>query len=451
MALSQANQPVTARKRLLVWGGFFLALAVVGVGIWWYRNRDRSTVNEDLLRELQAASLTVAEPTSQQIGAWPQWRGPLRDGVSHETGLLTAWPEDGPPKRWSVPIGFGYSSLAVVGGRVYTLAQDEDNEVVLCLDADTGAKVWTRAYPAKFVGDYGGAPRSTPTVDEDRVYTVGATGILHCLDAKDGAVRWQKDLLKEFGAANLRWGVAFSPLVEGDLLFLNPGGTSGSSVAAVNKLDGKLAWKALDDQAGYSSPVAATLAGQRQILFFTGRGLVAVVPESGRELWRHDWKTDYEVNAATPIVVGDYVFISSGYDKGCAVLKIDQASGGAWRARPVYENNRMQNQFSSSVHYQEHLYGFNDNKLTCLDFRSGLVRWQTGGFDKGTLLAADGHLLILGENGRLALVEATPGGYREKAKYRAVSGRCWALPALAQGRLYVRGEKQLICLDLKSP
>jgi outer membrane protein assembly factor BamB len=406
------------------------------------------------MQALQAAPLQSgtadrrdAGPTA--AGDWPQWRGPNRDGVSGETGLLTRWPAGGPKKLWEAKGGGGYSSFAVAAGKVYTILQDDDKEAVVCWQADTGKELWRFRYPAQYENDFGSGPRSTPSVDGDRVYAVGATGIFHCLKADTGAKLWRHDLLEEFKAENLQWGVAFSPLVEGDLVFTNPGGPNGNSVAAFDKKTGKLAWKALGDQAGYSSPVAATIAGVRQVVFFTASGLVGVAPKDGQALWRYPWETSFDCNIATPIVVEDYVFLSSGYGKGAAVVKVE-ADGGGLKARRVYETTKMCNHFSTCVLYKEHLYGFTDpGILTCMEFRTGKVRWQERGFKKGSLTLADGHLIILGEEGLLALAEATPQEYREKGRVQVFEGKCWTVPVLANGKLYLRDETTVKCLELK--
>lgn len=389
-----------------------------------------------------------AWPASVRSDDWPQWRGPRRDGVSQETGLLTTWPRQGPKELWRAPAGDGYSALAVAGGRAYTILQDGNDEAVVCWNADTGKELWRFRYPCKYVNDFGSGPRSTPTVEGEFVYTVGATGIFHCLKTASGEKVWRHDLLDEFKAINLDWGVSFSPLVEGDLIYTNPGGQNGASIAAFDKRSGKFAWKALDDPAGYSSPVAVTAASVRQVLFFTGAGLVSVNPRDGTVYWKFGWLTDYGCNVATPIVIGDHVFISSGYGRGCALLKV-VAEGKGLRVEKVYENTNMCNHFGSCVYLKDHLYGFNEGTLTCLEFLTGKTVWKESGFKKGALTLADGHLIILGENGKLALAEATPQGYREKAIFPFSRNKCWTMPVLANGKLYIRDEEKIVCLDVK--
>lgn len=401
-----------------------------------------------LFPELKAASLR-SSADKPQAGDWPQWRGANRDGVSAETSLLTDWPKEGPKKVWEVKGGQGYSSFAVVGGKVYTILQDGAKETVLCWDADTGKEIWRFGYACHYENDWGSGPRSTPTIEGGLVYTVGGTGLFHCLKADTGEEVWKHDLLKEFNAENLRWGVTFSPLIEGDLIYTNPGGPNGGSIAAFDKKTGKLAWKALDDIAGYSSPIAATLAKVRQIVFFMGRSLVSVSPKDGKEYWRYDWETSYDCNIATPIIVDDYVFISSGYGKGAAVFKVEGGENKLTVKR-VYETTKMCNHFSSCVLYEKHLYGFSDpGILVCMEFATGNVKWTERGFKKGSLLVADGHLIILGEEGTLAVAEATPDKYREKARHQVFQSKCWSAPVLANGKLYVRDETAVKCFELK--
>jgi outer membrane protein assembly factor BamB len=454
-----ASEGRTRRGHLVRWlvAGLVLALAG-GAAAYFYVHRARFAADPALAAEL-ARSEVIDEPAGPDGGAGPLWRGPRRDGASAETGLLASWPQDGPKVLWRRPCGEGYSAPAVAGGRVYTLEMNDDGEAVVCRDADTGQDVWRQPYGAKYRSDQGSGPRSTPTIDEGRVYAVGGSGVFHCLDAATGQVQWRHDLLDEFGAKNLQWGASFSPLVEGDLVFTNPGGPGGHSVAAFDKRDSRLVWKALDDPAGYSSPIAVTAAGVRQVVFFTGAGLVGLSPADGTLYWRFPWDTQFGVNAATPVPfrardgdrTNDYLFISSGYNKGCAALKVTAGRGGAPEVRAVYEGNQMRNHFASPVRRGGYLYGFDEDRLACLELRTGKVLWAQRGFQKGSLLIADGRLIVLGENGELALAEATPEGYREQARFRLTRRKCWTVPVLAHGRLYVRDQNEVFCLDLRRP
>jgi outer membrane protein assembly factor BamB len=428
-----------------------LVMLLGGVAAYLFLDREIFQVNPMLLLKLANADLSQEPGEKTAAGDWPQWRGPNRDGLSQETDLLTSWPEKGPMQLWEAKAGAGYSSIAVAGGRAYCLLQDGQDETIVSWDAESGQELWRFPYPCDYKNGQGNGPRSTPTVDGDRVYTVGATGIFHCLKTANGAKVWRHDLTQEFSAAVPTWGVSFSPLIEGDLVLTNPGGPNGNSIVAFNKITGDVFWKSLDDAAAYSSPVAATINGRRQLLFFTASGLVGLSPEDGALLWRYPWDTRFSANIATPIVVSHYVFISSNYDKGCALLDVSKSTDGSWQARPVYEHNRMRNHFSTSVYYQEHLYGFDDTTLVCMNFRTGKVHWKQKDFKKGSLVIADGKMIILGESGTLALAEATPAAFVKISSFQFSRGKCWTMPVLANGNLYVRDEEKIVCLDLKGP
>jgi outer membrane protein assembly factor BamB len=299
-------------------------------------------------------------------------------------------------------------------------------------------------------------------VDGDHVYTVGGNGVMHCLkvssDDPKGEAIWSKDLLKEFGAKAPTWGVSFSPLVEGDRVYIIPGGPAGNSLAALDKRTGAILWKQHDDPPSYSSPIAATIHGERQILFLAGNRLISVNPDTGDQRWDYPWPVENECNIATPIVANDYVFISASYGRGCALLKIEKVSN-EFKPAFVFKNTRMKNHFSTSVRHQNHLFGFDDSTLTCMNFQTGKVAWTergmargyAKGFDKGSVLLVNDHLIVYGASGVLALVEANPEEYVEKARFQfSDDGKsCWSLPVVSNGRLYVRDQKKLVCFDVK--
>lgn len=380
---------------------------------------------------------------------WPQYRGPARDGHSAERGVARPWPEAGPKELWRVPLGEGYSGIAVADGRAYTLFAHGREEFALCLDAATGKEVWRFRTGDNRRDGQGSGPRSTPTVAGGRVYVLGAGAQLHALDAATGARRWGHDLVREFGARVPQWGVSTSPLIEGGLVLLDVGGRDGHSLMAFDAATGEVRWARGDDLPGYSSPLAVTVDGVRQVFFFTGSALVSVDPKTGREYWRYPWRTSYDVNAAMPVFIPpNRVFISSGYGVGAAVLEVAGKGDGA-TFREVWRNREMQNHFNSSVLVGEHLYGFDNAILTCIDAATGTQKWQErGGFAKGSLLYADGHLFVLGERGELALVEADPARYEEKARSRIFNAKTWTMPTLAGGRLYVRSEAELAAFEV---
>jgi len=325
---------------------------------------------------------------------------------------------------------------------------DSSDEFVLALDARTGREIWRARTGKNAPSDQGDGPRSTPTVSDGLVFALGPGAHLHALDAGSGAPVWDKDLKREFGSRVPRWGMSTSPLVDGDRLLLDVGGRPGFSIVALDRTSGKVRWNSHTDPPGYSTPLVVTVGGVRQALFFTGSSLVAVSPADGRVFWSVPWKTSYDVNAAMPVFVPpDGVFVSSSYDTGAALYRIKPA-GEKMTIDEVWKSRVMKNHFNSSVLYRGDLYGFDDGTLKCIDPKTGDQRWAQRGFAKGSLLAADGHLIILSEAGLLALAEATPDEYREKARAQVLEGRTWTMPSLAGGRLYLRNQKELVALDL---
>jgi len=379
---------------------------------------------------------------------WPRYRGPRGDGISGETGLATDWPADGPRELWRVQLGTGFSAVSYADDRLYTMYGRDGIEWIGAFDPATGDEIWRFRSDGIYLDGQGDGPRSTPTVHDGVVYALGARGKLHAVGAADGHLIWGHDLMEEYDARPPRWGVATTPLVEGDLVLVNAGGRPDASVIAFDRRDGREVWRALDDGAGYAAPIAVTLDGVRQAIFFTAAGLASLGPEDGDLYWRVPWRTSFDVNAASPIFVPpDRVFVSSGYDVGAGVYLVDM-SGGTGSVEEVWRNRVLENQFSSSVLWDGHLYGFDESILVCVDATTGQRRWRARGFGHGSIFWADGHLVVLGERGRLALVGATPEGFAEIAAARVVDDRTWTLPSLVDGVLYVRTELEMIALDL---
>jgi len=397
--------------------------------------------------------LGAGAPTAAPTGGasdWPQYRGPERTGISTETGILKTWPATGPKVLWSVPIGGGYSGISAVGDRVYTMYGNAQGEFVACFSTADGKEVWKTRIDANRDDGMGDGPRSTPTVDGGMVYAVGASGALVALKAAGGEKVWEKDLKTTFGARVPQWGVSTSPLVEKDLLILDAGGGQDKSVVALDKKTGATRWTSFTDEPGYSAPLAVDIAGVRQILSFAGSSLVSVASADGKLLWSVPWRTDYNVNAAMPVFIPpDKVFISSSYGTGGAVYAISK-SGEAFKATQVWKSKIMKNHFNSSILYNGHLYGFDDATLRCIDAATGLEKWNQRGFSKGSLLLVDGHLIVFSENGLLAIAEATPEAYKEKARAQVLEGRTWTMPALSGGKLYLRNQKTMVALALAS-
>jgi outer membrane protein assembly factor BamB len=383
---------------------------------------------------------------------WPQWLGPNRNGISLESGLLKSWPATGPKVLWRIPLGDGYSSVAISKESVYTLLSKGDDEFVICLDANSGKEIWRVRSDSTFKDTNGNGPRSTPAIHDEVVYAVGARGKLFALNAKTGKTLWQHDLKKEFNSVGPSdGGYATSPLVEGERLLVEAGGANGNAFVAFDKKTGQMIWKTESDKAGFSSPVAFTINGLRQIIFFSGDGVVSVSPENGKVYWRLPWKTEGNVNAALPLFIPpNKIFISSGYEVGAALLHIKNENGTT-RSEEIWKSKVMQNKFPTSVLSGNYLYGFDNTVLKCINVNTGEEKWKQRGLGVGSLIYADGHLLVLSDKGKLVLVEASSIAYKEKAGIQVLNGRCITVPALAAGRLYLRNTKELVCLDVAEP
>jgi outer membrane protein assembly factor BamB len=381
---------------------------------------------------------------STQADDWPQWRGPNRDGISKETDWLANWPSSGPKKLWDSDIGIGYSSFSVSKGHLYTMGNVAESDNVYCFDAETGKILWKHEYPcsSKDPNGYHGT-RCTPTVDGAHVYTVSREGDFFCLDVANGKAKWSKNFKKEFDSKVPRWGFSGSPLVEKDWVVAEVSGKS--SVVALKKETGEVVWQAGTDAAGYGSLIAFALGGERCFLQFSSDHLVCRRMKDGSEMWRSPWKTRYGVNASTPIIQGDEVFLSTGYGYGCALLKMS-ASG----AKEIWQNKNMRNHVNSCVLADGFLYGYDENELKCLDWKTGEVKWGNGGYGKGSLMVADGKLILYGQNGKLGVAEAVPTGFKEISSFQALGGKdTWANPVLANGRIYIRNLDKLLALDVK--
>ena len=402
-----------------------------------------------LTRRQFTAGLLLGAPAMARAQAvesfdWPQWRGPRRNGISQEKGFTSEWPKQGPRRLWAARVGVGYSSMAVVGGRVYTMGNVGDVDHVVCLDVANGKLVWDYRYPCPAVDPNGyPGPRCTPTVDGGLVYTVSRVGHLLCLNAATGALVWSRHLVNDFGGFLPTWGYSGSPLVEGEMLIVETG-SAGRAVVALEKRTGRVVWANGNHLAAYSSPVGFDLARDRAVAVFSAVGLTGRAASNGRILWHQPWTTSYSVNAATPIVFDDKIFISSGYGTGCALLQVTASS-----VRPVWSSKNMRNHMNSCVLWQGHLYGFDENQLKCLDVITGAVKWSTPAYGKGSLMLADGRLLLYGERGRLGLADATSAGFKETAGAQVIGGNStWAPPVLSNGRIYCRSLAELICLDV---
>lgn len=392
--------------------------------------------------------------TGSQAGDWPQLLGPARNGVSAETNLAETWPKAGPPVLWKRNVGQGFSGPAVAAGRLILFHRTDDQEVVECLDASTGDGLWRFPYATSYRDDFGFdvGPRATPTIVGNRVYTFGAQGLLHCLDFRTGAVLWSVDTHRRFGVRKGFFGAACSPLVDGNAVLLNVGGRDGAGLVAFHKATGKLLWKATDDEASYSSPVAATINGRRHAFFLTRSGLVDVDPETGDVGFQFPWRARIRasVNAASPLVVDDRVFISASYQTGAALLRVTgNPPDKLWSSDDVLSNH-----YATSVHRDGYLYGFHGRQeygpeLRCVELETGKVRWGRRLGGAGTVTLAGDRLLVLLESGELIVASASPEAFKPTARARVLPEVVRAYPALADGRLYARNKSTFVCIDLR--
>jgi outer membrane protein assembly factor BamB len=410
------------------------------------------------------AAATEARPASADAGIaagaaaphggvyWTDFRGPRRDGHYREHPVRTDWPGTGLQPIWKQPIGGGYASFVIARGRAFTIEQRGAQEVAAAYDLATGRELWTNAWSAAFREFMGGdGPRATPTWADGRVYALGAEGELRVLDEATGRAAWRTNILQDAGASNLQWGMAASPLIVDDTVVVLPGGGNGQSVVAYDRQTGKRAWSALDDRQAYASPMLVTVAGVRQILVFSASRLMGLTPDRGELLWQYPWRTEFDVNASQPLVVGDNrVFISTGYGTGAALVEISP-SGNGLAASELWRSIRMKNQFASSVLHDGYVYGLDESILACLDPATGDLKWKGGRYGYGQVMLASGHLVVLTEGGDLALVRATPERHEEVVRFPMLEGKTWNHPAMADGYLLIRNIGEMAAFDLRLP
>ena len=390
---------------------------------------------------LLTLGLVLAATAIAAAADWPQWRGPERTGISAETGWRTDWTANPPKTLWKKNVGQGYSSFSVVGGQVFTMGNAGGKDTVFCLDAATGNEVWKQSYPCGEV-DYPGT-RATPTIDGDRLYVMSQDGDLMCMETGTGKIAWQLKVTKQFGVKKPQWGFACSPLVLGDALIIDCG-----PIVSLKKATGKLNWKSGTDVAGYGSPFAFKVGPDTLIAGFNAFGPIVVNAANGRILGKEQWKTEYDVNAVTPIVEGNTFFISSGYNRGAAVFEV--AGNGL---KKLWENKNMRNHANNCVLVGGFLYGFdgqvNDGALTCIEYKTGEKKWAEKSVKAGALMVADGKLVCMSSKGELVIAAASPEGFKEIARTKVLGGICWTTPVLSGDRIFCRNrDGDVVCLDV---
>lgn len=388
-------------------------------------------------------------PTSAS-GYWTDFRGAARDGRYQGGPIRTDWGAAAPAKLWQQPVGGGYASFVVGNGRAYTIEQRGSDEVIAAYDPETGRELWTSGWNTWFKEFQGGdGPRATPTWSGGRVYALGAMGEFRVLEDSTGEVVWRTNILDDNDASNISWGMSAAPLVLDDVVVVLPGGRSGRSVVAYDKATGERRWSALDDKTAYVSPMRVTIADRDQIVAVTAARIVGLAMEDGALLWEHPWRTQFDVNAAQPVIVADNrVFYSSGYGTGAAVIEVSR-NGGRFSVREVWRNIRMKNQFTSSVFHDGFIYGLDEAILACVDAATGELMWKGGRYGYGQVVLADGHLIVTAEDGDFALVRATPDRHEEIARVPALDGKTWNHPAFADGILLVRNVTEMAGFNLR--
>jgi len=411
-----------------------------------------------------AVSLTGSASMGASTSDWPQWRGPGRNGISQESGLLKQWPAEGPKLLWQVnDIGDGYSTPAVVGTRIYLMSnRGMENEFVQALSTQDGKPIWTTR-----VGNVGSPQdflyakaRSTPTVDGDFIYALGSDGDLACLETRSGKIRWQKSLRKEFGGLPGIWAYAESPLVDGDVVVVTPGGEQ-ATMLALNKKTGAVIWKSAvpgGDPAAYASAIVVQVGGQKQYVQFLSKGIVGVDAKTGQFLWRYKEPVKGMAQMVTPVARDGYVY-GGAHGVGGGVVRLKSEPGGV-AAEQVYFERGLPNSMGGSVLVGEYLYGTSGAGLVAVEFTTGKLKWQAESIGRGSVAYADGLLYLHGENGEVALVEATPKAYSEKGRFTPPAQpkrnrlgpypeKAWTYPVIANGRLYIRDIGTLWAYDIK--
>ncbi|QDT33836.1 PQQ-binding-like beta-propeller repeat protein [Thalassoglobus polymorphus] len=387
-------------------------------------------------------SLSFAEERS-----WPQWMGPKHDGISTESDWSTDWPTSGLPVAWKREIGIGFSSISIDDGRLFTMGHVDGEEYVYCMNEQNGEVLWSHKYPCQLVDNlHEGGPGSTPTIHEGLVYTVGREGQLFCFEAETGKIVWQKDLQKDLNVILPEWGFTSSAYVYKDQILLEAG-----RVVSYNKLTGEKKWESGQHTAGYGSAAVMKEGEQSYIVTLDCDALRVYAADTGQEIAQTPWESPFRTNSTTPIVEGNLIYISAGYNVGCALYRWTGSD-----LEQVYKNRGMRNHFNNSILFNGNLYGFDGNsnlgrvvQLTCMKMKTGEIAWKQRGMGCGSLMIVDGKLLALSEDGELILAKATPESFQEIARVPFLSGRCWTVPIFLNGRIYGRNATgTLVAVDV---
>lgn len=441
-----------------------VVLAVVGIGFLSIREIENTGNNSFVFhfrweptqdQRLAQFSQNVKPVSTEAIldanaPRFTDFLGSKRNGIAAGPKLAVNFATSKPKELWRRPVGGGYASCVMAGGLAVTIEQRGDEEVVVAFDLKTGNERWTKGYPGHFKENLGGnGPRATPTIADDEVFALGASGLLVCLDLATGKEKWKTNILQDASAPNITWGMCGAPLVTPDKVIVNPGGTQEHGVIAYDRKTGKPVWHAGSAKAAYSTPVLANLCGLECVLIFDSAGVASHDLKTGKELWRHAFPTFNGINVGQPLALpGDQVFVSAGYDAGALLLQIKK-DGEQWSASPVWQNKRLKCKMGSAIFYDGYLYGLDDGVLACLDARTGERKWKGGRYGHGQLLLRNDVLVIQGEGGELIFVAADPKAHRELGKLDVLpGGKTWNAPSLAGNMLLLRNHFEAVLLQL---
>jgi outer membrane protein assembly factor BamB len=418
-----------------------------------WRPRAEDALRTYLEEREDGEGLSPIDLTVDPLADFPRYRGARGDGVVIPAELLQLdWSKQPPRELWRHPCGGGFAGFAVAGNVAVTVEQRRDKETVVCYDRETGKERWAFSYDESFRHPTGHGPRATPTIADGEVYSLGATGLLVCLEGKTGKLRWSVDVLKDNEAKRVEWGMTSSPLVLGDLVIVNAGvdpkNNVERSLVAYRRKDHRRVWGAGSFKAAYSSPVRARLLGREQVLIFHASGLTSVDPKTGKELWQYPWKTGMDMNIIQPLVLGENrVFLSSETSNGCALLEVSR-QGDEFTPREVWANHNLCSKFSNPVALGGAIYGLSDGSMVCIDQQTGRRHWRGRYYGHGQMLAVGGSLVVLSERGYVAVVAADVKRFRELSRLEVFAGRTWNTPALAGRQLFLRNDAEMACFEL---
>lgn len=420
----------------------------------FYIKRGGSASHYEAVEKSRAAKQAdvplASEANGIQSTYWTNFWGPNFDGHYGQTPIRTNTHEQPWEVLWKQPIGGGYASFVIAKGVAYTIEQRRDEEFAAAYDITNGNELWTTKWQALFHETMGGeGPRATPAWDNDRLYVLGATGHFVSLNAENGELIWEKNIVDDNGAQNIMWGIAASPLVAGDLVITVPGGGNNNMIVAYNKLTGEKKWSALNDTIKYSSPFIANILGEQQIVYTSQERVVGLSPSDGALLWEYRYERGGAIDhkIGQPIVIdGDKIFASSGYGYGCDLFQLSKEGDKITTAK-LWKNRNMKNRFSSPIYWDGHIYGLDESIFCCLDM-DGNLKWKGGRYGYGQVIMADGHFIVLTERGEVVLLNASPEKHEEISSQSVIKGKTWNFPAASDGYLLVRNANEMACLRI---